>query len=89
VIFLLAGIVRVLLVLFVLRLVLRFVAGLLRSRRKDPRPLARGVDMVRDRVCNTFVPRDRALHAYLAGREEHFCSARCRDRALAAASAAS
>ena len=88
-IFLLAGIVRVLVVLFILRLALRFLAGLFRSRGKGTPPLPTGVDMVRDRMCNTFVPRGRALHATLAGRQEHFCSARCRDRALAAASAAS
>jgi hypothetical protein len=38
--------------------------------------------MVRDRVCNTFLPRQRALRAVVGGREEHFCSAACRDRAL-------
>jgi len=39
--------------------------------------------MVRDRVCNTFLPRARAVTALVGGREMHFCSAACRDRALA------
>lgn len=51
-----------------------------------PRPLE---DLVRDRVCNTFVPRSRAVAAVVDGVEEHFCSAACRDRALLAVSRAS
>jgi len=45
-----------------------------------PRP-APATDMVRDRVCDTFLPRSRALVAMVDGREQHFCSAECRDRA--------
>jgi hypothetical protein len=85
----LLGIIRFLILLFIVRLALRFLAGLIRSGAQGSRPIASGVDMVRDRMCNTFVPRDRALHAVLAGREEHFCSAACRDRALARATSAS
>ena len=42
-----------------------------------------GVDMVRDRICNTFLPRERAVSAVVGGRQMHFCSPACRDRALA------
>ena len=38
-------------------------------------------DMVRDRVCDTFLPRSRALVTMVDGREQHFCSVECRDRA--------
>jgi hypothetical protein len=72
---------RVLAVLFLLRVAVRFVANLLVGLRED----APG-SLVRDRVCNTFVPRERALRARVGGREEHFCSAACRDRARALAS---
>jgi hypothetical protein len=82
--------VRVLVGLFLVRLVLRAIAGALRPpSERAAAPPAAGVDMVRDNVCNTFLPRERALRAVLAGREEHFCSAECRDRALAAVSRAS
>ena len=75
---------RVLLVLLALRLIGRAVAALRR-----PRPDAAGgsrssEDLVRDRVCNTFLPRERAIRAMVGGREEHFCSAACRERAQAA-----
>ncbi len=46
-------------------------------------------DLVRDRVCNTFVARERALQAEVGGRLEHFCSAGCRDKALLEARRAS
>jgi hypothetical protein len=49
------------------------------ARREVPAP----EDLVLDRVCHTHVPRSRALVARVDGREEHFCSAACRDKALA------
>lgn len=86
-----AWLVRALVVLMLLRLALQFVAGLIRGLRGESRPARSGArapkggELVRDRVCNTFVPRVAALRATVAGREEHFCSAACRDKALAAA----
>ena len=68
---------RVLAVLFLLRLVVRFFAHVLAGMRSAP-----PATLVRDRICNTFVPRERALVAVIDGREAHFCSAACRDRAL-------
>ena len=73
------AVVRFLVVLFLVRLGLRlFVAA-----RGDRAPADAGRDLVRDRVCNTFVPRDRALFGVIGGRTEPFCSAKCRDRAFA------
>jgi hypothetical protein len=43
---------------------------------------AQASELVRDRICNTFLPRERAIHALVNGQEEHFCSVSCRDRAL-------
>jgi hypothetical protein len=73
-----------LVVLFLVRLVLRGLASFLRPRPQGAAARKESVDMVRDRVCNTFLPRERAVRALVAGHEEHFCSAACRDRALAA-----
>jgi hypothetical protein len=69
---------RVLAVLFVLRLAVRFVGHVFAGMRSEP-----PARLVRDRVCNTFLPRDRALTVRIGGREEHFCSPACRDRAVA------
>lgn len=69
---------RVLAVLFLLRLAVRFVAHVFAGMRSEP-----PARLVRDRVCNTFLPQDRALTVLIGGREEHFCSPACRDRAVA------
>ena len=83
--------------LLLLRLVVRTVARAFsagpnrpRTAAPPPRPQVRAPeDLVLDRVCHTHVPRSRALAARVAGREEHFCSAECRDKALAAVARAS
>ena len=59
------------------------------GRTAAPPPPRPGPELVRDRICNTFIPRDRALLAVVGNRQEHFCSASCRDRALADAARAS
>lgn len=41
--------------------------------------------MVRDRVCETFVPRSQALRLRREGEEHFFCSEGCRSRFLAEA----
>lgn len=65
-------------------------SDLRRSGGGAPRRSARPAeDLVRDRICNTYVPRSRALTAKVAGREEHFCSEACRDEARARVARAS
>jgi len=81
----LVAILRLLLALVALRFLFRFVGAIVRGYREaDAREVASGRsrELVRDRVCNTFLPRDRALTAMVRGQEEHFCSAACRDQAL-------
>ena len=86
----LAGALRILLILFVVRLVARAVASVFRPRsRTRDTPKMAGVDLVRDRVCNTFLPRDRALTVEQDGATHHFCSETCRSRFLEGRRAAS
>lgn len=85
---LLVGLLRLLLVLLVVRLVGRFVMAAVRGYRgqvaaPETGPRLASRELVRDRVCNTFLARDRALVATVSGEVEHFCSAACRDLALA------
>ena len=88
-------VVQALLWLLLVRLVLRTLASAFtRTRPVQPGPGSRPQvrapeDLVLDRVCHTYVPRSRAITARVAGREEPFCSAACRDRALAAVTRAS
>ncbi|HEY3174780.1 MAG TPA: hypothetical protein VGK94_03370 [Candidatus Polarisedimenticolia bacterium] len=75
-------------------MILRRLAGLLAggppperreggdSRRRD----GRATELVRDRICNTYVPKDRALSLRELGRVHFFCSEQCRSRHIAGAS---
>ena len=82
---------RVVLILFVVRLILRGVAALFRPSPSAPKAQAprMGGELVRDRVCNTFLPRERAIRGVIDGREEYFCSEECRKRAQAGVARAS
>ncbi|MFQ5701052.1 MAG: hypothetical protein ACE5HU_04330 [Acidobacteriota bacterium] len=55
-----------------------------RARGADNRDRAHGSrQLVRDRVCNTFIPRDRAIQVETSGQKMYFCSQECRSRFLA------
>jgi len=64
------------------------------TARPSPAPGTRAVgprdegSMVRDRVCETFVPRASALLLLHDGQEHFFCSEGCRSRFLAGVSPA-
>ena len=75
------NLVRMVVVLLIVRFVLRFVAAVVQGYQGAPRREQPATEMVRDRVCDTFLPRSRALVAVVDGREQHFCSVECRDRA--------
>lgn len=51
------------------------------SRARGQIPRSDG-EMVRDRVCNTFLPRERALIVEHDGSTHFFCSETCRSRYL-------
>ncbi len=38
--------------------------------------------MVRDEMCNTYLPKENALKANYAGKEYYFCSNECRQKFL-------
>jgi len=88
---LLAILFRFLMALLLVRLGMRALSSWLGPRGAAPGPgkPPPPEDLVRDRICNTFLPRSRALRAVVGGHEEYFCSAACRDRALLGVSQAS
>lgn len=73
-----------LLLLLILRVIWRFLGGLI-DGVADRRPGARAADLdrgeplVKDPVCGTFVVKQRALTASAGGETFWFCSERCRD----------
>jgi len=81
---------RLLFLLFLALAVFWWLGRLLGATRRGAavrKPPGRGEAlrgrMVRDRVCNTFIPEERALRVQNDGEEHFFCSEACRDRFLA------
>ncbi|MCU0241372.1 MAG: hypothetical protein MUF51_02995 [Vicinamibacteria bacterium] len=77
-------ILRALLVLFLLRMVFRFISGWSQGERRSVERGNATRKLVRDTVCNTYIPSDLAVTAHIAGHEEYFCSSACRERARVA-----
>jgi uncharacterized protein len=80
-------IVRIVLILFIIRMIVMFFRGLAAAPRRTPVPPGRaperiGGELVRDSQCGTYVARTNAIGALIAGKMEYFCSTNCRDRAL-------
>lgn len=85
---LIAWIFRILMILFIIRLVLRLfsrltgsagAAGPRESTRRPTQPATReGGQLVRDPNCGTYVPMGRALKEGSGGDAVYFCSETCR-----------
>jgi len=72
-----------LLVAFLARALWRLCAGFIEGVTGTPRGARvpqRGVQMVRDPVCGTFVVPGRAVMLVEGAERVHFCSDRCRDQ---------
>lgn len=59
----------------------RIIGGARRGKNPRRARVTEG-SMVRDRVCNTFLPRSRALEARVGDETHFFCSEACRSRFL-------
>ena len=74
----LAWMLRLLFAVLILRLVWKFVGGLITGvRGPRPRSAPKGVALVRDPVCGTYLEPSRALSARSDGTTHYFCSERC------------
>lgn len=81
-----AWIFRILLILLVIRIVLRFVARILSAARppesahRSNQPATReGGQLVRDPNCGTYIPMARALREGSGDKAVYFCSETCRN----------
>jgi uncharacterized protein len=72
--------IRILLILLVIRLVLRFLRGVYQGMTVPPAQETRSVALVKDPVCGTYLPRAKALVSHAGGDTQFFCSAGCRDQ---------
>jgi hypothetical protein len=82
----------IIVLLLLLRLALRFVIGLMRglsepsdgaaSSARGPAggPARIAGELVKDPACGTYIPRDSAIAARVAGETRYYCSVTCRDK---------
>ncbi len=71
--------IRALVLMLLVRLVWRFLGGVVQGAASRPQaPLAKGLPLVRDPVCGTFVDQARALTLRRKGETHFFCSENCR-----------
>ena len=77
---------------WILRRMAGFFEGAVRTGGSRPeegkaRRTGEGItELVRDRICNTYLPKDRALTLRESDQIQYFCSEGCRRRHLAGAS---
>lgn len=76
--YLLLGLLIVLLARSFWRFIGSIIEGASPAAKGAARPPQRGVPMVRDPVCGTFVVPSSALTLTVEGRVVHFCSEKCR-----------
>lgn len=84
-------ILRVLVVLFVMRLLLRAVVPRrvgAPARSRQTRRERIGGELVRDPQCGTYVPKARAVVSGTGSKALYFCSTTCRDKYFSAEAAA-
>ena len=79
------GFLRFLLYLLLFYVVFKVVGFFLKpTRRSGPPPSAKKESglMVKDEVCNTYLPKDQAIKVIDQGQEHFFCSQECRTKYL-------
>ncbi|HUK56672.1 MAG TPA: YHS domain-containing protein [Nitrospiria bacterium] len=70
----------ILILLFGLYVVAKLLIGVsYLSVRRRKRKEASGGEMVKDPVCDTYVPKSRALEKNVSGQTHYFCSQECMD----------
>ena len=76
------------LIILLTRALSRLWGGIVEGLTGEPRTRShvpqRGVQMVRDPVCGTFIVPDRALMLSVGRQQLYFCSPACRDKYRAA-----
>jgi YHS domain-containing protein len=69
---------------YVAFLFVRIYLGVKRVRRRAQAPRQVRGEMVKDEICNTYIPREEALTDVRDGRERYFCSEECRRKSKSA-----
>ena len=67
-------------IVYLIYLVVRFILGPFRRTRPQRPPRELSGNMIKDEVCNTYLPQEDAVRASVDGTDHFFCSRECRDQ---------
>ena len=70
------------LLIYLIFLLWRFFRALGRASKRPPAPKQVSGLMVKDVVCNTYLPKEDAVKEVYEGKEYYFCSITCRKKFL-------
>ena len=70
------------LLIYMVFLLWRFFRSLGRDSRRPQAPKQASGLMVKDEVCNTYLPKEDAIKEVYEGKEYYFCSTSCRQKFL-------
>ena len=70
--------IRFLVVMLLVRLVWKFLGGVVQGAARPQGTPAKGLPLARDPVCGVYVDQTRALTARRKGETHYFCSESCR-----------
>ena len=79
------GLVRIIFYAFLFWMILKvvnFFTSQGQSRKRPPQKKRLSGVMVKDEICNTYIPKEEAIREVRGGREYFFCSRECRSKFL-------
>jgi uncharacterized protein len=80
-----SGLIRILfyaLIAYLIYIAVKFYQSLKKPKKTSQKPGSKPGIMVKDEVCNTYLPREDAIKEVYRGKECYFCSNECRKKFL-------
>jgi len=71
-------------IIFIIFQTFRFIQAIGKGSRRPPSQMRQSNLMVKDEMCNTYLPKEDAIREISEGKEYFFCSAECRKKFLEA-----
>jgi len=70
------------LIAYVIYLAIKSYQSLKKSKKAPQKPNSKPGIMVKDEICNTYLPKEEAIKEIYKGKEYYFCSNECRQKFL-------
>ncbi len=70
------------LIAYLIYVIVKFYQSLKQSKKSRPKKSSKLSIMVKDEVCNTYLPEEETIKEWHKGKEYYFCSHECREKFL-------